>query len=102
MDFRDLHRAVSTCIRSAYVYANAGTVVATPVVVTPAVVTVAVTPTILSGRRRSHRKQRQGCDGDKGCLMLLSPLVTTVNLFLCFGVPKQFKSWTERLCRVPR
>ena len=68
MDFRDLHRAVSTCIRSAYVYANAGTVVATPVVVTPAVVTVAVTPTILSGRRRSHRKQRQRCDGDKSCL----------------------------------
>ena len=68
MDSRNLHRAVSTCIRSAYVDPNAGAVVATPVVVTPAMVTVAVTPTILSGHRRGHRKQRQRCDGDKSCL----------------------------------
>jgi hypothetical protein len=102
MDFRDLHRAVSTCICSAYVHPNARAVVATPVVVTPAVVTIAVTPAILSGRRRSHCKQRQRCNGDKSCLHAVFSSGNDVQRFLCFGVPKQLRRRAEHLFRVPR
>src|SRR5882724_7005250 len=86
MDLRDLHRAVATCIRPAHIHRNARTVVATPVVVMPAVVTI--TPTILSGRRRCYRNQRQRCQSDKNCLHSAFSSSDEVQRFLCLGVPK--------------
>ena len=87
MDPRDLHGAVATCIRPAHIDRNAGTVVMTPVAVMPAM--VAITPTILSGRRRYCRNQRQRRQRDKNCLHVAFSSSDEVQRFFCFGVPKQ-------------
>ena len=87
MHLRDPHGAVAACIRPAHIHCNARAVVATPVVVMPAMVTI--TPTILRGRRRRYRKQRQRCQSDKSYLHCVFSSSDEVQRFLCFGVPKQ-------------
>src|SRR5262245_58036296 len=66
MHLRDPHGAVAACIRPAHIHCDARAVVMTPVPFMPAV--IAITPTILSGRRRCCRKQRQRRQCDKNCL----------------------------------
>src|SRR5262245_34946899 len=86
MDFRDPHRAVAACIGAADIDRNSRTVMMTPIAIVPAVVTVA--PTILSGRWRNHRKQRQRCQSDKSCLHYAFSSGYEVQRSLCCDVPK--------------